>query len=82
VEYLDEIKVPAALIDERIGLTEVDGSVKRGLEEPSLAFNHWVHLPFRALRLCVAPKPGGSDPSELRGRVRLGSHSALSAAFV
>jgi hypothetical protein len=34
----------------RIGLTQLDRPVKRGLEEPSLAFTHWVHLPFRALR--------------------------------
>ena len=32
--------------DSVIGLTELDGSVKRGLEEPSLAFTHEVHLPF------------------------------------
>ena len=36
----------AVIGDSLIGLTKLDGSVKRGLEEPFLAFTHEVHLPF------------------------------------
>jgi putative transposase len=43
---LAEQEGPGVVGDSRIGLTELDGSVKRGLEEPSLAFTHEVHLPF------------------------------------
>jgi hypothetical protein len=48
---LAEQEGPGVVGDSGIGLPELDGSVKRGLEEPSLAFTHEVHLPFRALRL-------------------------------
>jgi hypothetical protein len=41
---------PGVVGDPRIGLSQLDGSVKRRLEEPSLAFRLEVHLPFRALR--------------------------------
>ena len=44
---------PGVVGDSRIGLPQLDGSVKRVLEEPSLAFTHEVHLPFRALRLTI-----------------------------
>jgi len=43
---LAEQECPGVVGDSMIGLTELDGSVKRRLEEPSLAFTHEVHLPF------------------------------------
>ena len=43
---LAEQEGPGVVGDSMIGLTELDGSVKRGLEKPSLAFTHEVHLPF------------------------------------
>jgi len=43
---LAEQQGPGVVGDPMIGLTELDGPVKRGLEEPSVAFTHEVHLPF------------------------------------
>jgi len=37
---------PGVVGDSGIGLPEFDGPVKRGLEEPSVASTHEVHLPF------------------------------------
>ena len=36
--------------DARVRLTQLDGLVKRGLEEPSVCITHSVALPFRRLR--------------------------------
>jgi len=46
VEVPAEQEGPGVVGNPRIGLTELDGSVKRGLEEASLAFTHEVHLPL------------------------------------
>ncbi len=38
---------PSVGRDSRIGLPQLDRAVKRRLKQPSVAFTHEVHLPFR-----------------------------------
>jgi hypothetical protein len=39
--------------DAGIGLTDLDGLVKRGGEHTSMCFTHWAYLPFRRLMLIL-----------------------------
>src|SRR5208337_5224938 len=47
---LTEEQGPGVGSNPRIGLTQLDGAVKGKLEQPSLAFTHWIHLRSVALR--------------------------------